>query len=147
MTHASPYHSAARPTTAAPTSAATTAPATPPPTALTRPAPLVALPLLVLPSLRVAPLCPLLVASTLGSIVAVFAVFVTLVVENVAVIVCAASAPESASPERKTSAKPGAGTLIGHTLFVVSQDTVWMSRVPCSRPSLPNVGPNVLGSE
>lgn len=66
-------------------------------------------PLLVLPSSHVAPDIPFEVARTLGLIVAVFTVFVTIVVGNVWVD----GFPDSAyaSVERKTSAAPGAGTV------------------------------------
>jgi hypothetical protein len=65
--------------------------------------------LLVLPSSHVDPDIPFEVASTLGSIFTVFAVFVTIVVENVWV----EGFPDSAYAleERKTSAAPGAGTV------------------------------------
>ena len=56
------------------------------------------LPLLVLESWRSAPLWPLLVASTLGSIVTVFAVFVSAVVANVCDLL--GSTADCASEER-----------------------------------------------
>ena len=40
-----------------------------------------------------------------------------------------------ASSEKKTSAAPGAGTLIWHMFCVWSQGTVWMSSSPFQRPS------------
>jgi len=74
------------------------------------------LPLLVLASLHVDPEWPLLVASTPALIVAVFAVFVNAVVANVLVVDGLDS--ENAADERKTSAKPGAGTCTWHVLAV-----------------------------
>jgi hypothetical protein len=44
---------------------------------------------------------------------------------------------------RKTSAAPGAGTVTGHTLCLVSQSTVYMSSDPWIRPSDSKGPPNV----
>ena len=73
-------------------------------------APLV-LPLLVLPPLKVTrsdPECPFDVARTLASTVAVFTVLVYAVVANVTG--SAGVSPLARSSEKKTRAKPGAGT-------------------------------------
>ena len=77
------------------------------------------------------PLCPLLVASTLGSIVAVLAFFVIVVVENVSGSWGVAS--ENAVSVKKTRAKPGAGTWIWQVLL--AQLIVWTFRFPARRPS------------
>lgn len=71
------------------------------------------LPLLVAPGfVRSDPLWPCAVASTEGSTVAVLTLRVTAVVAKDRVEV--GSELERASLERKTSANPGAGTLIAH---------------------------------
>jgi len=81
------------------------------------------LPLLVLPSSTLDfPLCPLEVANTDGSTVAVFTVFVYAVVGNVTVFGELESL--SVASDKNTSANPGAGTLIAHVLAVWSQATV-----------------------
>jgi hypothetical protein len=71
------------------------------------------LPLLVLPSLLFIPLCPFDVASTEGSTVAVFWVFVYADVEKV---VEAAPLVSVDWPVRNTRANPGAGTGIWQVL-------------------------------
>ena len=81
--------------------------------------------------ISVHPLCPLLVASTIGSTVAVFTVFVIDDVENVSGSWGVAS--ESAVSEKKTRAKPGAGTWIWQTLL--EQSIVWTFKFPERRPS------------
>ncbi|GLB44464.1 hypothetical protein LshimejAT787_1700910 [Lyophyllum shimeji] len=74
-----------------------------PSTALVLPAPLDELPGLVLPILLLSN-PPLLVASTLGSTVAVFLVFVNMLVENVVLGAAFPSLCASASSERNTRA-------------------------------------------
>jgi hypothetical protein len=87
-------------------------------------------------NLRSFPLLPLLVASTLGSMVAVFLVFVTAVVENVcAACVDAPSLMIGSSPFRKTKAKPGAGTRTLQLFAPVSQATLVTLSSPLNRPS------------
>ena len=67
--------------------------------------------------------------------------FVYAVVEKV--IVGPGSDSDSASSVRNTRAKPGAGTLTGHTLLVWSHGIVWTSTVPTGRPSEANTSPKV----
>ena len=101
-----------------------------------------ALPLLVLPPFNLSfPLCPLLVSSTPLASVAVFSVFVNAVVEYVCVAM--GSEPAAAWSFIITSAKPGAGTLMGHVPAVWSHWTVTMLSVPMSRPSELNLSPKV----
>jgi hypothetical protein len=94
---------------------------------------LVDLPRLVLPSspFTVNPMWPLLVASTAGLIVAVLYVRRPAVVENV---VADSSDEPNEDWVRKTSAKPGAATLTGHTLLL--HVMVFTVSVPCGRPSV-----------
>lgn len=99
-----------------------------------------ALPLLVLPTWSFMFVCPLLVASTLPSTVAVLVSFVLAVVANV---VEAAPAVSVLSDVKKTKAKPGAGTVTGHALFATSQLTIWNSSWPTGRPSDPKTSPKV----
>ena len=100
------------------------------------------LPWLVLPNsfLESIPVCPFEVAKTEGSIVAVPAVFVKNVVENVV-----EGVPEfsvSSEVARKTRAAEGAGTTIEHEP-AGEQETVWMFSVPSKRPSEAKLSPNV----
>ena len=93
------------------------------------------LPLLVLSRCaRSAPLCPLDVASTDGFTVAVFSCF-PVMVEVEKVTVDEGSVSARAADERKTSAKPGAGTSIAHVPPLWSHCTVEMLSVPLKRPS------------
>jgi hypothetical protein len=85
------------------------------------------LPLLVLPKWALSTfiaLCPFEVARIDGSMVAVFMVLVITVVGKV--VVAPLSTSDRASPVRKTSATPGAGTLMLQTLLIWSQGTVSM---------------------
>lgn len=100
-----------------------------------------ALPLLVLPSLFSIPLCPFDVAKTALSIVTVLAVFVKAVVANV--VDGAPLFSVKALLVRNTSANDGAGTLMAHILAVWSHWTVFMSSVPCNRPSDSKLPPKV----
>ena len=82
---------------------------------IVREAPLPLLPLLVdARCWRSKPLWPCAVASTDGLMTAVFTVFVIVVVAKVTVEV--GSECERASLERKTSANPGAGTLMAQVV-------------------------------
>ena len=118
------------------------------------------LPLLVLPCRWCAPPWPLEVAIAAGSTVAVliWADYgesakncsrtpdrltnrVTAVVAKVAVEVGSESA--NAASDKKTSAKPGAGTLTLQTLLFWSQGTVSIASSPLKRPSHSNFPPSV----
>jgi hypothetical protein len=131
------HHPHRTPTPANP--AALTIPATPIPT-LTPSAPFS---LLVLPNcFRCAPLIPLLVANTVGLIVAVFAFLVYAVVANVCVVLGLDSA--RAPGVRNTRAMQGAGSGIVQVEEVLSQGIVWMETEPVRRPSEAKVlSPNV----
>jgi len=88
---------------------------------------------LVLPMRSVMPRPPFEVASVSRLMVAVFLVLVCTVVAKVCWAVFSDS-PKALSV-KKTSAKPGAGTLIWHVLAPVSQVTVCITSSPCRRPS------------
>jgi hypothetical protein len=90
------------------------------------------------------PRLPFDVASVSTLTVAVFLVLVCTVVAKV----CWAAFSDSlkAGSVKKTSAKPGAGTLILQVLVVLSQGTVCISSVPCSRPSDSKYPPKVCGA-
>lgn len=98
------------------------------------------LPLLVLPSFHVDPEWPFEVANTDWS-TWTCAPFVNAVVGNVWVVEGLVS--ENAVDERKTSAKPGAGTCTWHVLAVWSQFIVWTFCSPVRRPSDAKVPPKV----
>ena len=97
------------------------------------------LPALVLPSRPSIPVCPLEVANTAGSTVAVLCLFVRAVVENV----CSAAPAVSVKDDgyRNTSATAGAGTRIVQIWFV--QPAFSMDSDPAGRPSDCINDPNV----
>lgn len=118
--------------------ASTARPGTPPAKCI---APLLPLLVLLIFFVRCEPALPLDVARAEEGTVAVFIVFVTAVVGKVCVLdgVLSSKAPS----ERKTSAKPGAGTVTKQVFVVCSQLTVWTSSSPEKRPSTSNRFPNV----
>jgi hypothetical protein len=79
-----------------------------------RAAPLGGFPLLVRAGMKLAPACPFDVASRLGSIETVLIVFVNAVVGNVLTAPYVSASPGTSA--RKTSANPGAGTLMSQVL-------------------------------
>ena len=100
------------------------------------------LPWLVLPNSSFAsiPVCPFEVAKTEGLIVAVPAVFVKNVVENVVELPPEVSVKSDVAI--KTSAAEGAGTVMEHVPGV-EQEMVWMFSVPSKRPSEAKLSPKV----
>lgn len=87
------------------------------------------------------PLCPFDVARTNGSTDTVFWVFVWRVVGKVVGLAPPNSDSLNALSLRKTSANPGAGTLISQELLL--QVTVLMSSSPVMRPSESKTPPKV----